>query len=102
MTKANRKFTLLDGMILTAATAVGMGLMRSRGFQWPQTRGWLWYTSVLLEGIWSSWQMLIALTPALLLIRFCHPRPRLGKTLGQPGVLACCATILAVSYDTSR
>jgi hypothetical protein len=101
-TESTRKLTLLDTMILTAATATGMALMRScgRGFQ-MEPKDWHWPAAIILQGTWSSWYFLTAWGPALLVIRLLPPRPRLRKVLRQPGTVACYAMILPLSVQAT-
>jgi hypothetical protein len=103
-TEPTRKLTLLDMMVLTAATATGMALMRlcGRRFQMlPQAKDWHWHAAIILQGIWLSWYFLTAWGPALFVIRLLPPRPRLRKVLRQPGTVACYAMILPLSVQAT-
>jgi hypothetical protein len=100
--KPHRKFTLIDTIVLVAATAGGMALVRSSGREFKisaDMEGWLWYAVLIRQGIGLSHYFLITWGPALLVIRLLPPRPMLRKVWRQPGTIACCATILAVSLQ---
>lgn len=87
-----RRFTLLDVMILTAATGVGFALMR---LCWPRSGNMSphavreWGNATLGVG-------LIAWTLAFLPIRLIRPRRRLDRLMCQPGLVACCAALFVI------
>src|SRR5262249_26791016 len=87
----SRKPTIIDGMILIGATAVGLGLARATwsGFH----HGLLGLVGFVVAAIYG---MLAPWASALLVIRLRRPRPprrRLGR---QPGYIACAASVLAL------
>jgi hypothetical protein len=103
-TAARRTFSLLDAMVLIAATAIGLGGLR----------GWVELGAELGESVatiahpeagWSPWGWAIyqgygllgevllpfccSWTLALLALRLRGPRPRLRRLARQPGAMAC-------------
>ncbi len=103
MPEQRRNFALLDAMILTAATAVGLALMRSSGRTFPVIgyQGLLRYVALGFEAIWISWYFLVAWGPSLLILRLLPPRQRLKKVLPEPGIVACSAATLAVTLQAT-
>src|SRR5947209_1686828 len=89
---ANSKFTLLDAMVLIAATAFGlaisMGNLRAMSPALPPVIRAL-LAIVPCAGTWT-----IAL--ALLYLR--RPRPSIHDISRRPGSLACGAAMLAFSF----
>jgi hypothetical protein len=117
--ESSRPFRILDGVVLIAATGVGLAGWR---FWFAVTdSGWdrLWPTGDLwkLERwlIAAQWAapvasiMLLSWTGAVLLLRLGPGRPRRRRLWSQPGFLACVAVVLAfalksvgVGFDTVR
>src|SRR5437763_13544388 len=113
---ACRRFNLGDAMIVTAATAIVLGLERNQVARLPTAVRTWWRVARQLAG-WEIWPyrfprgevldqlvtgiigwvwnvlvgILIAWTPAALLIRFRRPRPPLASLVRQPGLAACLA-----------
>lgn len=94
-----RRFTLTDAMILTAATAVALGLAKeySQDFlsflqqnhsgpwkSWPGT-----LVSTVLRGILATLPFGMAWTLGVLTIRLRQPRPAWRRLARQPGLVAC-------------
>jgi len=100
---AGRRFKLLDGMILVAATAAGLAALRtyspyllsgSRSRFVPPpwalpalvvARGAVWCAP--MAAMWSLFATAISLRP---------PRPRLRRLAARPGLLACWAASLGL------
>jgi len=87
-----RKFNLLDAMILIAATAAGLALLRTflasgRFFLGsPFQRR---FESCVLSGIEAAYPFLVMWTLALVILRLRQPRPRIRRLIRQPGMAAC-------------
>jgi len=93
-----RKFTLLDAMILVAATAPALALMRDR---WPlDIESQRLYTNILMQlrdniltisfaaAMWSL---------AGLVLRLRQPRPDVRFLTRQPGMVACMAAAVVLA-----
>jgi hypothetical protein len=78
-----RRLTILDVMILVAATAVGFAAARAI---MPVVRD---------ERIAGAWVCLVTLSLAVLFLRLKQPRPRLHRLMTRPGDAACVASLLA-------
>jgi hypothetical protein len=111
MRPANRRFTLLDAMILLVGFAIGISFIILYGKinnyiqdgTFPNNYGFY----ALLDD-WSGFRivktslllpvlMIEALAPALLLLRLFRPRPRFPRLLCQPGATACLATFVVMA-----
>jgi hypothetical protein len=90
---SHRRFTLADGMILVAATAVGLAMARAYDprFSAPGPPGFL------KLGWGEPACVVAALALALILLRARRPQPRLRHMLLRPGMAACCALAAAVT-----
>src|SRR4051812_11370433 len=93
MMKANadRKITILDGMILVAATAAGLAVAR-----WDLDH---FRRSPLAVGMWTLGPLscvFAAWSVALLGLGLRGPRPRLVRLARQPGFVACLVTVVAM------
>ena len=107
---ADRKFTLLDAVILLAATAIGLAGVReyfdmlfTQSFRLP-SGGWtpgaiLGHIPRVLEILFP---LLVAWTPAVLVLRLRRPRPVLRRLFLQPGASACGAITLALVLGLSE
>ncbi len=98
-----RRFTLLDGMILVAAAAMAMGLLRgplgtiSVGdlirTPWVSYPGWP--HQFVLHLIAIATPLAASATLASLALRLAKPRPRWRRLARQPGLMACLAAGIA-------
>src|SRR5947209_11055 len=89
-TRFDRKPTLLDAMIVVAATAVGLACFRPVPplfYSGPH----VWALSVLVADVTA---LLAPWTVALLVIRLLPPRPRLRRLARQPGFVACAVSVM--------
>jgi hypothetical protein len=103
-----RPFTVLDGMILIAATAVGLALYRVledprdwwnwRDIVHPRGRSvWGIIEAVETALLWiaePAWTL--TLTLACLALR--KPRPALRRLAREPGFAACAAVVMATAF----
>jgi hypothetical protein len=94
-TSRRRVPTILDGIILIAASAVGLALARagSLSLGWGTHPGSI---SRLADGTRLASCLVLAWTVAFLPIRSRAPRPPWREVLRQPGAVACCAACLSV------
>ena len=97
--------TLADLLILVAAAAVGMAMLRPylAALAAPSF-GTMTHPSIrtieATYGIWSiiaAWWML-----ALLLIQYRRPHPRRGRLARRPGHAACCAAAVALALGAGH
>jgi hypothetical protein len=91
-----RRLTIADGMVLIAASTVGLAMARSYGRSLHQqipTPSSL-RTYLLFQGVTPclAFTAMIALLP----LRLRRPRPRLVSLIRQPGFAACCAGAAAI------
>jgi hypothetical protein len=100
-----RKFTLIDAMVLIAATAVALvpisfvcndpdthlGLVDDG---WPLWSIWLfaWELNMLMSAL------VITSSAAILFLRLRSPRPRFSRICRQPGAAACLIILVATFY----
>jgi hypothetical protein len=96
----SRQFGLSDLMILVAAAALGLGILRADGsgtrlletakiFMEKRDSPWFHVTRVLLTRIeMVAAPPLLMTTLAVLLMRFRNPRPRWRRLVRQPGFVA--------------
>ncbi len=99
-----RRFLISDGMILIAATAVGIALTRAilPGLETMRTSAFSGAFSGLGKYVLVQYGLsvvsptFLAWTLALLLMRLRAPRPRLKRVFSQPGAAACAAATLAM------
>jgi hypothetical protein len=97
MPSAARKFTLLDAMVLIAAT--GIAFVPIRLFLWenwhfPEERSVpeIWRTG--LEINVSLVPLALSLSAAILLLGLKRPRPNLRRVYRRPGIAACTVALL--------
>lgn len=82
-----RRFTLLDGMVLVAAVAFGLGVTR-----WYHKGRADWFQDGIQINFWIipsylAW-MILPLTPALMFLRLRKPHPTRRRLIRQPGFQA--------------
>jgi glucan phosphoethanolaminetransferase (alkaline phosphatase superfamily) len=109
---AGRRFTLLDTMILVAATACGLGvdgalnaLIRSaNGLDSMDMLGSLFgarkYPVLAVLSMMMTMPVAAAWTLALVPLGLLRPRPRLRRLARQPGWMAACAFSLALAFSS--
>ncbi|MDB5350761.1 MAG: hypothetical protein JWN86_2008 [Planctomycetota bacterium] len=94
-----RRFTILDGMILIAATAVGLAWV---GRVWPgflnqlppARRSWAWGRDFTVKVTALATPVLMMWTWAILLLRLRGPRPGWRRVTRQPGMTACLSALI--------
>ena len=98
----DRNLNVLDGMILVAATAVGIGLVPrdlgdklSHAITDQDVNLILHWLTVGIVPTWFAW------TVAVLAIRLRRPRARLSRLAGQPGFVAGIAAVAVGSVVLS-
>jgi hypothetical protein len=96
-TPQTRNFGILDAMILVAATAAGLALYRAMSF--PPMNGFPKPAMIALAGVEVAVPLLVALTPAVLILRLRRPRPRWRRLARQPGLVACCVAMLILIFE---
>jgi hypothetical protein len=96
--KANseRKITILDGMILVAATAAGLAVARLDLDYYGRSplTAWVWAVGPA-SCLFAAWSV------ALLGLRLRQPRPRLIQLARQPGFVACVVTVVAMGVGSA-
>jgi hypothetical protein len=95
-TQSGRRVTIADGMILIAATTVGLAMARSYGrsmYEQLTTASSL-RSYILFQG--TAPCVVFTLMIALIPLRLRRPRPRLAALIRQPGFAACCAGAVAL------
>jgi hypothetical protein len=100
-----RRFHLVDGMILVAATGAGFAWARFNFGPEGQIAGlWSksatstrWLADGITAGLMGTLPVLFTWTLAVLAIRLRRPRPRMRVLARQPGFVGCSAACLAVS-----
>jgi hypothetical protein len=110
-----RRFTVLDMMVLVAATGVGIALilvyvrtsfdLKDNGgiannysfFRLAEDRSFFRFMKT--SWTWVHLPILLILTwvPALVFLRFLQPRPHFKRLFRQPGMVACFATLLVMA-----
>jgi hypothetical protein len=100
-TTVRRRFTLMDAVVLIAATAVSLVPVRLylEG-PWPPpltlddwSLGSLWTSAAALSRLLSPFA--VGLCLALPLLRVTEARPEWRRVMAQPGMVACIATVMA-------
>jgi hypothetical protein len=109
---SRRRFGLRDAMIFVAATAIGSGLMLSIARQ-AKSSPYEWCSELIRPGSWSdplsycgrisclcllTMPLVAAITLALVPIRLVGPRPRFRGLARQPGLMASCASGVAIAF----
>ena len=100
-----RRFTLFEGMVLIAATAVGIACSRAMWLAlgisttWPDTwAAWLEFAAIVFG---TTWPILAVWTVAILFLRLLKPRPRWRRLTRQPGLIACLAVTTTLAFLVS-
>ena len=97
-----RKFTLIDAMVLVAAAAVSLVLIREylalvpiRRIVESIPREWsfasIWRFGTLLSGMLAP--LAVSLSLGLWVLHLRQPRPQRRELFSQPGTIACTATV---------
>jgi hypothetical protein len=100
-----RRFNMADGLIVTAATAATLALLRDSP-AWPSHvfigGGFTYYgeTPLWVRMAMRATYVLIPWTVAVFLMRLRHPRPPLHRLVLQPGMAACGAVTLWLGFKT--
>jgi len=95
---ARRRFTILDAMVMAAATAVGLAYFRALlpGGWWRAS----WVVSPALRALGIAedlyWSLATPWMIAITALRLRRPRPSPRRLVRQPGVMACCAALMAM------
>jgi hypothetical protein len=99
----DRRFTLVDGMVLIAATAVGLGAMRARFGDLSPILDMVSNVASLkaafglvVELTYFGFPLFATWTVALLILRLRAPRPSRRRLACQPGAMALASTTLVV------
>ncbi len=99
-----RKWTILDGMVLVAATAVGLLAMRvitaAHLFHEVDRRNPV--LSVLDNAIWGTLPLLTTWTLALAIMDRCRPGTGNRRRTRGPGTVACGAATLTMLIECSE
>jgi hypothetical protein len=92
-----RRFTVLDAMVLIAATGIALVPIRLYLWEnWHFPENWS-ASEIMLMGLEANLILIppaLALTLALWLLRLKQPRPRLRHVFRQPGLAACTTTLV--------
>jgi hypothetical protein len=96
-----RRFTLVDAIVLIAATAIGLAPIRyfvADGFgeAISAPASWEFVAVIALDAYWILTPLLLTWTLALWLLRLRQPRPRFRRLVRQPGMAATTAILLTV------
>jgi hypothetical protein len=99
-TTPTRGFTIVDAMILAAATAGGCAWFRAVVINsWSHDFPESWHERIAVKGILATSALLMAWSAAFLVIRLRQPRPRFRRLARQPGMVACSAATVAILYQ---
>jgi hypothetical protein len=88
LTSRPRRFTLLDAIILVAATAIGFALWRPalelmwidmHNYYWPRNGRWFWYNAVRSVNLLAPW--------SLALLALSLRQPRAHRLASRPSVV---------------
>jgi hypothetical protein len=109
-----RRFTIIDGLVLIAGLATGLGLVR--GMNPDLTPGEVWDALARPDEGWSlRYALLLTLdlgvilyipfaagwTPACLLLQLLRPRPRWRRLRRQPGFVSCLIATVVVAVTVA-
>jgi hypothetical protein len=99
-----RRFNLADGLIVTAATAATLALLRDLPEEWPSyvfiggTLRLYREAPLAVRMAMKATYVLIPWTVAIFLMRLRHPRPPLRRLVLQPGMAAWGAVTLWLGF----
>jgi hypothetical protein len=108
-----RRLTIIDMMVLVAATGVGIALILVyirnsddlKQYSGPEnfsffrlTEDRSFFRFMKTSKTWVNLPFLLILTwaPALVFLRFLQPRPHFRRIFRQPGMVACSATLFVI------
>jgi len=99
-----RKFTLLDAMVLVAATAVGLGwFVAEHGPELREIRAfsddWFGRLRRVVTVLALSIPFAVSWTSAVLALRLRRPRPSRPRLACQPGAVACAVALMAFAVQ---
>lgn len=111
--KRRRRFTVLDALILIAAIGVGLAWMRqftgteAGGESYPYEEDFDGrpipsFVLAVKIGFWwvdASYNLVAAVTIAMILLRGLSPRPKFRRLTRQPGAVACVAVTVALAVE---
>jgi hypothetical protein len=107
--KPERRFTLLDAMILVAATAVGLALAREwarmitmMGILASPEEGLLPELAPLTRQVVLGWPVVTMATLAVVALRLRRPRPPRRRLFAPPGVVACVVAACVIALDLAH
>src|SRR5580700_2968913 len=92
-----RKFTLVDAMVLIAATAIAFVPIRLflwENWHFPEERSVPEIWRAGLEINVSLVPLALSLSAAILLLAMKKPRPNIRRALRRPGIAACTVALL--------
>jgi hypothetical protein len=96
--RPSRRFTLLDAIVLMAATAAGFAWVRSvwyfETFKGPMD--WLDEIPEMVAPLLATW------TVAAVVLRLLPPRPPIHRLVLQPGAAACVSVAFAFTAESLR
>jgi hypothetical protein len=96
-----RKFTLIDAMILIAATAfalVPMRFLHLEDWRWDGESSVAQIVKLGMRADAILCPLALTLGPAVWLLRLRRPRPGITRLFRQPGMAACTATIVNETF----
>lgn len=94
--KSARRFTIIDGMVLVSAIAVGLGLVRLGRWSIIVPRGMgarNWFAALVGWPIAAA-PCVLMVSAALLALRFVGPRPPRRRIFRRPGAMACLSAVV--------
>jgi hypothetical protein len=110
----DRRPTILDAVVVIAATAIALAMARGwDSGKWCAIPAYATYGGKLPSGArslhhfiatWLCWTIPFAITlsVAVLALRFRSPRPRFRRLERQPGAVACAAALFAMAARMSQ
>jgi hypothetical protein len=102
-----RKFTLVDAMILIAATGAALVPIRyllpfiaNLDSAQKPTFVNIWFDAALVSA--TAKPLVIAWSTALCILRLRKPRPSIRRVFRQPGMAACTAIVVSFLFESSK